>query len=79
MSRSVLTLKLMYLNTQLLIYRPFLLGSFSSEATEDEKAGINECVKQCLEAAMEITEIVEGISFGDDFFNAYWVRSLRNR
>jgi hypothetical protein len=76
-------LNLAYYHALILVHRPFLLSNFASlnnrnggsrgaPATPDSDRN----VKECLNAAMEISEIVNELTEGRQIFRAFWVGSL---
>lgn len=77
-------LNLAYWHTLLLVHRPFLLNNFASlsnYSTIRTKLPNNEAfednVKQCLDAAMKITRIIEELEERNQLHRAFWVSKLQ--
>jgi hypothetical protein len=75
LQRQSRMLSLAYAHTVILINRPFLLSSFASlKWRKGHEAGEYEGnVRQCLDAAMIISGIVDDYSAGQQVFSAFWV------
>lgn len=73
-------LNLAYWHTLLLIHRPFLLSNFASlsnystiRAKLPNHEAFENNVKQCLDAAMKITKIIEELETRNQLHRAFWV------
>lgn len=69
-----------YWHAMILTHRPFLLSNFarlqragSNSSGGAQKARTNENVQECLQAAMNIVETVNGLFQADQMFRGYWV------
>jgi hypothetical protein len=79
-------LNLAYWHALLLIHRPFLLSNFAnlsnystSGANGTKKANakaFEENAKHCLDAAMQITKIVEELDSNNQLYRVFWVWEL---
>lgn len=74
-------LNLAYYHALILVHRPFLLSNFASLNSRNARnrgpVGTNEVdsnVAECLDAAMNITAIVNELTIGKQIFRAFWVR-----
>ncbi|KAI5847048.1 finger protein [Morchella snyderi] len=74
LQRQSRMLSLAYAHSVILINRPFLLSSFASlKWRKGHEAGeYEENVRQCLDAAMIISGIVDDYSAGQQVFSAFW-------
>lgn len=80
--KDVLTLA--YWHAILLLHRPFLLGNFTSLAnysTPGSNSSNNDplqsMIQNCLDAAMEISRILEELESHNQLYRAFWVRYRR--
>ena len=75
--KAVLTQKLTYAHTQIMVYRPFLLTNFKlggqKRGADRQRERLEANVKECLNAALYITNLVGGLYEQDPSFSAYWV------
>jgi hypothetical protein len=77
--RNVLSLA--YWHTMLMTHRPFLLSNFAelqhntrNDGRENlHRAQIDQNIKECLDAAMNIVDIVNELIQGSMMFQAFWV------
>ena len=67
-------LSLTYYHVAILLYRPFLLDTFSD--IHFERARMKDHVQHCLDACMSIVEIVERLYENDPVFRARWVSGI---
>ncbi|KAN0096685.1 Fungal specific transcription factor domain containing protein [Hyaloscypha variabilis] len=71
-------LNLAYYHALILVHRPFLLSNFASLNSRKGGRGapgtpdMDRNVKECLNAAMKITEIVNELTEGRQIFRAFW-------
>ncbi|KAF7563420.1 hypothetical protein G7046_g734 [Stylonectria norvegica] len=73
-------LNLAFWHAQILLHRPFLLNSFANltnfslhrNARSANAADIARNVQLCLDAAMQIVQLVDDISAGGQLYNAFW-------
>ena len=71
-------LNLAYWHTMMLTHRPFLLRKFTElqsdgEGNNQNKSQTDENVWECLTAAMNIVNIVDGLAQAEQMFQAFWV------
>ena len=74
-------LNLAYWHTMVLTHRPFLMSNFAelqhtsrSEGQENlHRDQIDENIKECLDAAMNIVNIVNDLIQNEMMFQAFWV------
>jgi hypothetical protein len=78
-------LNLAYYHALILVYRPFLLSNFASlNSRKDNPRGapgtleMDKNVADCLDAAMNITIIVNELSEAGQLYQAFWVSRLSN-
>ncbi|KAI1498282.1 hypothetical protein F5X99DRAFT_394186 [Biscogniauxia marginata] len=71
-------LNLAYWHTLLIVHRPFLLNNFANlsnySTARKNKAhkGVEQNVKQCLDAAMQITKLIQELEEGNQLHKAFW-------
>jgi len=77
-------LNLAYYHALILVHRPFLLSNFASlnsrksGSTAPGTLDMDRNVKECLSAAINITEIVNELAEGRQIFRAFWVSASEN-
>ena len=75
-------LNLAYYHALILVYRPFLLSNFASLNSQSRRSrgapgtpDMEKNVAACLEAAINVTLIVNELTEGQQIFRAFWVCS----
>ena len=73
-------LNLAYYHALILVYRPFLLSNFASLNSQSRRSrgapgtpDMEKNVSACLDAAMNVTLIVNELTEGKQIFRAFWV------
>jgi galactonate dehydratase len=76
-------LNLAYYHALILVYRPFLLSNFASLNSQSRRSrgapnapNMERNVAACLDAAINITTIVNELTEGRQIFRAFWVSPL---
>jgi hypothetical protein len=82
--RQRYVLNLAYYHALILVYRPFLLSNFASlNSRKDQSRGapdtldVDKNVADCLDAAMNITSIVNELTEERQMYRAFWVSAFR--
>jgi hypothetical protein len=73
-------LNLAYYHALILVYRPFLLSNFASLSSQSRRSrgapgtpDMEKNVAACLDAAINVTLIVNELNEGQQIFRAFWV------
>lgn len=72
-------LNLTYWHTVILAHRPFVFNSLARLSHQNERecgyedAPTEECLKECLDAAMNTVNTINEITESGQFFRAFWV------
>jgi hypothetical protein len=69
--KETLALTLTYYHVIILLYRPFLLDTFSEDPVERDR--MKEHVQACIESCMNIVESISHLYDKDRSFHALWV------
>lgn len=75
-------LKLAYWHAQILVYRPFLLKTFSTVDSNDEtfllarQGQTQQNIKSCIDAAMSIAEHISTIDAVGEFYSTLFVSQV---
>lgn len=67
-------LNLAYWHATILTHRPFLLNKFGATRTSANTTQVEDRVKECLQAALNICDLVDELISAKMMFKAFWVR-----
>jgi hypothetical protein len=78
--RQSIALRSIYLQTVIILHRPFLLESFKGNDSEKEDAELRDqraktegLAQECVNAAFGITEIIDKLYEQEPLFSGFWV------